>query len=147
MRKLLILALFSLLLVGCGNKQEKFFLEDKYYQDNTMNELNVDTFSELLENKESFAVFIYQPLCATSSRFEKVLNEVLEEYQISFYKMSFSDMKKTDLADDIKYYPSFALYHDGEFVDALDANSDQDTDYYKSVEGFLEWFNSYVNLN
>ena len=30
------------------------------------------------------------------------LNKFLDEYQISFYKMSFSEMKETELSRDIK---------------------------------------------
>lgn len=147
MRKLLLIVLFSFLLVGCGNVQEKFLLENKYYNNNSITELDIDTFNELVENKESFAIFIYQPLCATSSNFEQVLNEFLEEYQISFYKMSFSDMKETELSHDIKYYPSFAIFYEGELVQALDANSDKDVNYYKSVDEFISWLTSYVELN
>ena len=147
MRKILLLVLTVLFLVGCDCQHEMFFLEEKYYNSDRITEIDVDTFNELMDDQESFAIFIYQPLCATSSSFEKVLNEFLEEYQISFYKMSFSDMKETELSRDIKYYPSFAIIHEGELVDALDANSDEDTDYYKSLDGFVRWFNSYVNMN
>ena len=147
MKKLLFLVFFSFLLVGCGNGQEKFLLEDKYYDSNSITELDVDTFNELIENKESFAIFIYQPLCATSSSFEQVLSEFSEEYQISFYKMSFSNMKETVLSHDIKYYPSFVVIQEGEFVQALDANSDEDVNYYKSVDEFVNWFTSYVELS
>ena len=45
-------------------------------------------------------------------------------YNVSFYKMSFVNMKETNLKDKIKYYPSFAIFKDGELVDYLDANND-----------------------
>lgn len=148
MKKIFLIIFLSLSLVGCSsNEVESFFLEEKYYNNPTITEIDIKEFNELVDSGESFAVFIYQKLCPTSLNFENVLNEFLDEYQISFYKLSFSDMEDTSLARYIDYYPSFAIYHEGEFVDALDANSDDDTDYYKSIDGFLEWFTKYVKLD
>lgn len=147
MKKVVLLSLLLILLVGCDKKIESFYLEEQYYHNGSIMELNPDQFEDLVEKKESFAVFIYQPLCATSSSFEKVLNEFLQEYQIGFYKMSFSDMKETSLAKNIKYYPSFAIFYEGELVDFLDANSDDDTIYYESLDGFAQWFSKFVFVN
>ena len=145
---LLLLFTSILLLVGCENSKEEknFSLEEKYYTTSSFNEIGIEEFNELVENKESFAIFIYQPLCATSYEFNQVLTEFSKMHQISFYKMSFTDMKETELGDTIKYYPSFAIYQEGKLVDYLDANSNEDTDAYKSVEGFKSWFASYVKV-
>ena len=35
------------------------------------------------------------------------------------------------IKDKIKYYPSFAIFKDGEIVDYLDANSEEDIEIYK----------------
>ena len=148
MKKIFLIIFLSFGLAGCGsNDVEAFFLEEEYYNNPTITEIGIEEFNELVDSDESFVVFIYQKLCPTSLNFENVLNEFLDEYQISFYKLSFSDMEDTSLARYIDYYPSFAIYHEGEFVDALDANSDDDTDYYKSIDGFLEWFTKYVKLD
>ena len=147
MKRILLLGFIVLFLVGCSNQHEIFSLEEKYYNSDRITEIDIDTFNELMDDKESFAIFIYQPLCVTSTNFENVLNKFLDEYQISFYKMSFSDMKETVLASDIRYYPSFAVIHEGELVGALDANSDEDITYYETVDGFVSWFSSYVNMN
>lgn len=149
MKKLIFFSLtmiFCLLLVGCNNKQDTFSLDKEYYQNNSFNELDKNTFDDLINNKKSFAIFIYQPLCTTSYEFNKILTEFANQYQISFYKMSFSDMKETELKEYIKYYPSLVIYHEGEIVDYLDANSDSDSEYYKSVDGFKKWFSNYVSI-
>lgn len=145
--KKVVLCLFVLsilLLTGCDKKEEAFYLEDKYYGTSEFIDLDKDTLEDLIKDKESFAVFIYHPACANSENFEKVLTEYMGDKQISFYKMPFSEMKETVLGDEIKYYPSFVIFHDGEMIDFLDANSDKDTDYYQSTEDFDKWFSSYV---
>lgn len=138
--------IFCFLLVGCNNKQDTFSLDKEYYQNNSFNELDKNTFDDLINNKKSFAIFTYQPLCSTSYEFNEILTEFANQYQISFYKMSFSDMKETELKEYIKYYPSLVIYYEGEIVDYLDANSDSDSEYYKSVDGFKKWFSNYVSI-
>lgn len=149
MKKLIIFLLtmiFCLLLVGCNNKQDTISLDKEYYQNNSFNELDKNTFDDLINNKKSFAIFIYQPLCTISYEFNKILTEFANQYQISFYKMPFSDIKETELKEYIKYYPSFVIYYKGEIVEYLDANSDSDSEYYKSIDGFKKWFSNYVSI-
>ena len=114
MKKLIVFSLamiFCLLLIGCNNKQDTFSLDEEYYQNNSFNELDKNTFDDLIINKKTFAIFIYQPLCSTSYEFNKILTEFANQYRISFYKMSFSDMKETKLKEYIKYYPSLVIYN------------------------------------
>lgn len=144
---LLLLVIACLLVSGCDNKQQTFLLEEKYYNNNTINEIESQQFEQLVTEKESFAIFIYQSYCAASESFEKVLTEFTKTYQISLYKMSFSTMKETNLGKKIKYYPSLVIYQDGKLIDYLDANSKRDSDYYKSVDNFTNWFTSYVEIN
>lgn len=148
MKKLIVILLLLFVVTGC-NKQEKFYLEDHYYGKTTIestNEIDKNKLNELITNKESFGVFIYQSMCSASSEFSKVLEDFKNKYQISFYEMSFSNMKETSLYDDIKYYPSFVIFKEGKAIDYLDANSEKDTDYYKTADGFKEWFSKYVIL-
>ncbi len=128
-------------------KNVMFYLEDKYYGTSVFIEIEAKELTALIENKESFAVFIHQPFCSTSYEFNKVLVEFAEENKISFYKISFDEMKKTELYDKVKYYPSFAIYKDGKLIDFLDAESDEDLNRYKETEAFESWFNEYVEMN
>ena len=143
--KVVIILLMSILLVtGCSDK--KVYLEDKYYNKNEFIELDIDYYNELVNDKETFGIYIYQPMCVTSNEFGEILKEYSENYQLTFYKMPYSLTKETNLNDYIKYYPSFVIIKNGEVLDYLDANSDEDTLYYKSVEGFQEWFENYVYI-
>ena len=97
----LILIISSFLLVGCSNK---FSLEKKYYEKSSYTEIDKDKFDELIKDKESFAIFIYQPLCTTSYNFNKVVTKFMDMYEMNFDKMSFADMKETSLKESIKYF-------------------------------------------
>ena len=134
------LCVLGLVLFLLNNKT--FSLEKKYYGSSEFKELSVDNYNKLIEDKESFAIFIYQPLCTTSYEFNKILTEFANQNQMSFYKMAFSDMKKTSLKEEVKYYPSFVIIKNGKVVDALDANSEEDVKRYKTIDGFKEWFTS-----
>ena len=139
-----ILIISSFLLTGCD---KKFFLNENYYKKTEFTEIEKEEYEKLIKDKESFGMFIYQPLCTTSYNFNKVVTKFMNMYNVSFYKMSFVNMKETNLKDKIKYYPSFAIFKDGELVDYLDANNEEDTNKYKSVDYFATWFTSYVKAN
>ncbi len=139
----LIILFISILLVGC-TKEEKFLLEDKYYTSKEYIKMEKEDLNDLIEKKESFAVFVYQPLCVTSYEFNKILTEFSSIYNVSLYQIAFSEIKDTDLNNYVKHYPSFVIYKEGEVVDFLDASSDGDTENYKSLESFTNWFSNYV---
>lgn len=110
-------------------------------------EIDAKDLENLITDGESFAILVYQPLCEASTSFEKVIDEFLDEYPITIYKISFSELNDSDLCEFIEYYPSFIIYDSGKLVAYLDANSDKDTEYYKSKESFTKWFSSYVKLD
>ena len=139
------LCLICMLVSGC--KSKVFSLEDKYYNEGNLIQIGNQTLQQLIENEESFAVFVYQPLCEVSSGFENILNAFVNSHNMSFYKIAYSDIKNTDLGKIIKYYPSFIIYENGEIVDYLEADKDEDTNYYKDNDEFEKWLSSYIVLN
>lgn len=122
----------------------KFRLSDEYYGGSGFAEIDDARLKQLIDEKESFAVFVYQPACRTSDDFEKVLTEFSKKSQVKFLKIAFSKVKNSGLMGDIKYYPSAAIYHKGRLVDFLRADSDEDTGAYESIDGFQEWWRKYV---
>ena len=131
------------LLTSC--KKNTFSLEEKYYGNSKITEIDNNEFDKLLKNKESFVVFIYETSCITSNEFSKILTEFSNKNKISLYKMSFADMKNTELNNKIRFYPSLALFNKGILVDYLDADADEDKEYYKSVDELEKWLFNYVN--
>ena len=146
MKKISILIILILVFVtGC--KKNTFSLETEYYNNSEIIEIDKNEFDELVQDKKSFAVFIYESNCTTSNDFSKVLTEFSNKNQINIYKMSFGNMKRTLLNNKIKFYPSLVLINKGKLFDYLDAESDEDKEYYKNADELENWFFSYVNKN
>lgn len=144
---IILVLIITIIAILLPNKSEKtFYLEDNYYGANNMIEIKIDELNKLIDKKESFAIFIYQPMCVTSSNFENILSDFLKDNQISIYKIAFSNIKNSDIGKSIKYYPSFIIYNKGEMIDFLEADKDEDVDYYSSEERFESWFTRYVKL-
>lgn len=135
-----------ILIFNTNKKMEPFYLEANYYKRNDMIEIEMDTLNKLIDHKKSFALFVYQSMCITSSDFEKVLSEFLEKNQISIYKIAFSDIKDTKIGKIVKYYPTFVIYKEGKMVDFLQADKEEDIKFYTSKEEFEHWFTKYVKL-
>ena len=61
MKKIVLLLIISCLLItGCKKEEKNFSFDEKYYEKSEFIELEKDTLNELIENKESFGIFIYQ---------------------------------------------------------------------------------------
>ncbi len=143
---LFVLIITTVIILITNKKEKQFYLEDNYYGTNKITEVQMEELNQLIKNKESFVVFVYQPMCITSSDFESVLNDFLEEEQISIYKIAFSNIKDTVIGKRVRYYPSFIIYHKGKIVDFLEADKNEDVNYYTSKEEFGNWFTKYIKL-
>lgn len=142
----IIIIIIIFLIMLFNRNSNTFSFEKKYYGSNKFIELNEEILNNLVDNKESFGIFIYQPLCINSYNFNKVVTEFAYQYQMNLYKMPFSKIENTILNRKIKYYPSFVIFKKGIIVDYLDAESDQDLAVYNSVAEFKKWFGKYVNI-
>lgn len=124
----------------------KFEFEPDLYGQAELIEIDAAKYNELVAAKESFGLLVYQPLCTASYEFTQIVTAVSEAKQVSFYQIPFSQLKETALSEVVKYYPSFVLIKDGGVVDALDAESDEDTSIYKEQDAFMEWLTEYVRI-
>ncbi len=146
--KILLLLLAITLCIACKKEEkiEPFDLKESYYQESKMDELDLDNLKKLINDKESFGVFVYLPGCTSCAAFSEVLNDFQKNNTISFYKIEIKYAKETEIGEKIKYAPSFVIFKEGKVVAYLDAESDEDLSYYKTVDGFKEWLTKYINL-
>ncbi len=152
MKKLLFLlislVLISLIIFLIVNiqREKAFYLDDEYYGDSSLIEIDSEGLKALEKDKKSFVVFVYQPLCLSSYDLNDYVNSFLETNKMSFYKILFSKMDNTKIANYVKFCPSLVIYQEGQVVAYLDADSNKDTIYYESLEGLTKWLTSYILL-
>jgi len=124
-----------------------FALDAEYYNTAEIQSISLDELQTLIAERKSFGLFISQPACQASADLAKYLQEFVDARSLKIYEISFSTIKDSDIIPDLKFYPSFAIFRDGEVVDFLEANSDDDATAYTSTDGFINWFSEYVKLD
>lgn len=140
-----ILVVLAVVLTGVFLMQPwKFRLSSEYYGKSGFREIDAGELEILLNEKEAFAVFVYQPACRASDDFEKILAEFSEKSQISFEKIAFSEIKNSGLAEGLKFYPSVIIYHNGRAVNFLRADDNEDMLAYETLDGFENWWGKYI---
>ena len=143
-RKLLVLVILVLMIVGCGNK--KFYLEDEYYEKGVITDITLDEIKKLREEEKSFMVFVYLPGCTSCAAFRTVLDSYIETHNLEFYSIAIGDIADTDIREVVKFAPSLVLFNKGKIEDALDANSDEDKPALTSEEGLTKWLEQHIYL-
>lgn len=136
---IIIILLCSTIIITASSNQDKLIsLEDKYLESANFINLNVDKLKELVNNKENFLVFINCNESIKSNDFEQELYDFMNNYQISFYKISYFDLKDTILEDKIKNYPALAIFSKGKLITTLNIN-DNNND-------FNSWLKEHISL-
>ncbi len=121
-----------------------FDLSTEYREQSGFTEIDTEQLKKLIEEKKSFALFVYQPGCITSEDFEKNLTSFSEKEKVRLEKIKFSEAKSSGLVGELRYYPSVALYHDGELVTYLRTDRNDDMSAYETEAGFAAWWHKYV---
>ena len=135
---IIIILLCSTIIITASSNQDKLIsLEDKYLESANFINLNVDKLNELINNKENFLVFINCNESIKSNDFEQELYDFMNNYQISFYKISYFDLKDTILEDKIKKYPALAIFSKGKLIATLNINDNDD---------FNSWLKEHISL-
>lgn len=109
---------------------------------------NVEQLKQMENDKQTFAVYVYLPGCASCASFYPIVKEFSQSNQIDMYALILSDFSKTDnsISSRVTYTPSVFIYKDGEVVAYLDPGSNDDLVYYQSLEGLTTWFNRYIDI-
>ncbi len=68
----------------------------------------------------------------------------MKKYNIDFIKIPFSEFKKTNYYETIKYAPSIIIIKNKEIIAYLDANDDKDLNKYQKLEEFESWMDNYI---
>lgn len=105
--KKLLLFLFACvsLLVGCSNG-------------GTYEEISFNDYKEMINNKESFILFIGSTQCSHCASFKKTINKVVSDYDVKVYYIdiyNFSEKESKEFDGMIKFTgtPTTVFYNEG----------------------------------
>lgn len=121
-------------------------LEDKYYGEYHVEEIDHTRFNELEKSKENFVVYVTLVGCSSCEAFKPIADEFLKTNKLYVYHIEFKEMQQTSISNYVLYTPSMIIFQDGEKLAYLDAASDDDLPAYKTVQGLTDWFKTYIKL-
>jgi thioredoxin-related protein len=75
-----------------------------------------EEYESLIDNKESFVVYIYSPGCYACGLFKPVIEGFVEEEKITIYQIDAYYLSETSLVEHVQYTPSVALFNQGVFI-------------------------------
>lgn len=139
-----LLTILTVLSLGDYNfKKEKTELESEYYQA-AFNPIELDDLNNLLDNKKSFILFTYNSWCSFNVPCDQIFKEGSNKLGITIFTLPAEQFMQSKLYKTVKYPPSIIIINKGEITNYLDANSNDDLDYYQDVNKFSEWVREYV---
>lgn len=139
-----ILIIIIILLGGCSSNKSNIYLEDKLYSNNGFIDIDSSYIEDNLDN--NYLLYIYNNYCSMKIPCENIFKEVMDNYNISMYSISFKEFKSTYLYDVVKYAPSVIIVSNEEVIDYLDSNKDSDYDKYQSTKEFSKWLKEYIEI-
>lgn len=98
MKKIIILfaVLFSILLVGCGNKIK--------YTDYT--ELKIDELQQKLDNKDSFVLVLGSSTCSACAKYRETMKNVIKDKQVEIFYLDLHALTEEEYA---KIYSKYVV--------------------------------------
>ena len=133
MKKVLLVLFVLLSLTACNKKFSKGEVVTAY----------ADEVLEKLENKESFIVYVGYDDCQSCKEFKPILNQLIENYDITIYYLPTDDKQTEDQLNEIQYNYFYRMYwtpttyivEDGEVL----AIKEQLIEYKELVEWLKEY--------
>ncbi len=142
MKKVVLILLGLITLCSCQKKQEKFYLNENYYNVSGLKEITKD---DILEN-DNFILFTYNNYCSLAIPCEDIFKEFSENNNIQILSIPFDEFKNTKYYENVKYGPSVLIIKDGNLVAYLNAEKNSDIKKYQDVNEFTDWIKNYIYL-
>ena len=138
----LVIGAVGLIITALSN--QKFSLDPDQLGSTEYIDITGEEYEKLLNEKKSFLVFVDQSGCITAEGLRKNLEEIQKERNFKVYRIMFSDARETSMSDYVKFYPSLVIVEQGEIKSWLKADSDEDTERYKTKVDLEDWLNKYI---
>lgn len=152
--KIKLLLFTTLFAVSCaGRTPTPFRLSPEFYT-TTNSGLNYEvTYAdEVLSKakaKASFATYVYSVGCNACTHFSPIIDEYAQTNNIMIYAVSIFEVQAEGgaLKNASTYTPYVAIFKTGRIVATLDPLKDAHKDYFRTIEGFGTWFETYVDVS
>lgn len=141
----IIICISLLFITGCNKSNEKFTLNEKYYNNGDFIKVNSDELEKL--GKDNYILYTYNNYCAFSVPCEDIFKNFMNKYKIDFISIPFDEFKKTKFYNKIKYAPSVIIIKNGKVISYLDSNSNEDYQKYQDEIEFEKWIFKYVVID
>lgn len=141
----ILICILLLSITGCNKSNEKFTLNEKYYNNGDFIKVNSNELEKL--GNDNYILYTYNNYCAFSVPCEDIFKNFMEKYKIDFVSIPFDEFKNTKFYNKVKYAPSIMIINKGKIVAYLDPNSDEDYDKYQDISKFEEWITKYIIIN
>lgn len=138
----LVIGAVGLIITALSN--QKFPLDSDQLGSTEYIDITGEEYEKLLNEKKSFLVFVDQSGCITAEGLRKNLEEIQKEKNFKVYRIMFSDARETSMSEYVKFYPSLVIVGQGEIKSWLKADSDEDTERYKTKVDLEDWLNKYI---
>ena len=86
LKTIILLFIVTIMLCGCSKKEHII-------------EISLDEFKEKMANKESFALYVGNEGCTHCVSYRPVLEQVLEDYDITIYQIDNSKLDNSEFAE------------------------------------------------
>ncbi len=128
-------------------KHEKFYINDKYYNNGKFIKITSNDLNNLINSKDSFLLYTYNDYCSLKIPCDDIFRSVMNKYKIDMYSIRYEEFEKTDYINKVKYAPSVLIIKNGKIVTYLDANKKEDLDRYQDTSSFENWLDKYIYLS
>ncbi len=148
-----VVVLLVVIIGGCGLffgikaiNNKPFRLEEKYYENMSIIDIKHDRYEELVDKKENFILYLTLDGCTSCVVFGSKAVDFVVKNKITVYRIEYKEFSQTDLKDEVKYAPSMMIFKKGKLKAYLDAQSDDDLQYYSDSSSLQTWFEKYIEL-
>ena len=125
---------------------QKFRLDGEYYATSEMIDLDKAGYEDLISQNKSFVVLIDKPGCTTTVAMRENMAAFPSNIQFRYYRMMWDEVKASSLHEKVKFTPSVALIKNGEVTKWLQADRDEDSDYFNSGEALQRWITDNIEF-
>lgn len=144
----LVIVIFLIVLYCLNiNNKNRFYLNDKYYNNGSFITSTSNDVEKLIENKESFILFTYNNYCTLPIPCEDIFKEFSKNYKIDVLSIPYGEFKDTSLYKEVKLSPSVIIIKEGKIISYLHADKDEDLEKYQDVNKYKNWLNNYIYFN